>query len=239
MNTKKLWASSNRLRAIPWKSLPAWLAGNRLRILMYHSISENPHDPYAVSPAEFKRQMHLLQEDYVISLQEGLQRLRENQPLNKSWVITFDDSLLDFYTTALPILREFGYAASMFVPTALVGKNAIWNSYDKTKPLMTWVQLEECQRWNITFGSHATNHARLTECNDDILMDELQTSLYILQKRLVHIFPALAYPGGYHNARVREAARASGYICALGASSRWGNGYESDLFQLRRERFNQ
>lgn len=228
----------HRLLNIPWQSLPAWLAGKRLRILMYHSISENPGDPHAISPSEFKRQMRSLQAAHVISLEEGLECLEYRRPLKNIWVITFDDGLMDFYTTALPILREYGYPATVFVPTGLVGKSTVWDSYDKTKSLMTWHQMEECQQWNVTFGSHTANHARLTECNDEILMNELQISLQTLQNRLERVISALAYPGGYHDARVRQAARVAGYYCALGASSRWGNGPESDLFQLRRERFN-
>lgn len=227
-----------RLLNVPWQSLTAWLIGDRLRILMFHSISENPRDPHAISPAEFKRQMYSLQTAQVISLEEGLKRLRDQRPLKNVWVITFDDAIRDFYTTALPILENFGYPVTIFVPTGLVGKNAIWDSYDKSRPLMTWRQMEECQRWDVTFGSHTVNHARLTECNNEILMDELQISLQTLQNRLEHVIPALAYPGGYHDARVRQAARAIGFNCALGASSRWGNGPETDLLQLRRERFN-
>jgi len=229
----------NRLRAVPWKSLPAWLSGDRLHILMYHSISENQHDPHAISLTEFTYQLRSLQGARVISLEEGLRLLRDKRPLKNTWVITFDDALLDFYTTALPVLKEFNFPVTMFVPTGLVGTNSIWDSYDNTKLLMNWAQLEECQQWNITFGSHTASHAKLTECADEVLMNELQISLRTLQKRLKSVIPAIAYPGGYHNDRVRKVTRSAGYACALGASSRWGNGPESDLFQLRRERFHQ
>ncbi len=229
----------SQLPNIPWRSLPAWFTGNRLRILMYHSISENPRDPHAVSPSSFEQQMRALQTTaQVISLEEGLKRLQDKHTLKNTWVITFDDALLDFYTTALPVLREFGYPVTLFVPTGLIGKHAIWDRYDKTKPLMTWQQMEECQQWNVTFGSHTINHARLTECAEESLLDELQISLQTLQNKLERVIPALAYPGGYHNTRVCQAVRATGYHCALGDSSRWGNGPESDLFQLRRQHFN-
>lgn len=224
-----------RLSNIPWHGLLGWLFGNRLRILMYHSISENLRNPQTISTAEFKRQMASFQATHVISLAEGLELLKENQSLKNTWVITFDDGLLDFYTTALPVLREFNYPVTVFIPTGLVGTNSKWDSYNKTKPLMTWKQLEGCQQWKVTFGSHTVNHTRLTECGDDALMGELQTSLHSLQNRLERVIPALAYPGGYHDARVRQAVHNAGYACALGTSSRWGNGSESDLFQLRRQ----
>lgn len=227
-----------KLKTIPWSSLPAWSIGNRLRILMYHSIADNHSDPHATSLAEFEHQMVSLQAANVISLAESLKLLKENLPLKNTCVVTFDDAFLDFYTSAIPIIREFQYPVTMFVPTGMLGGKASWDSFDKNKTLMTWEQLEECQKWKVSFGSHTVNHARLTECTDEILIHELQSSLQTLQNKLENIILALAYPGGYQDERVRQAARSAGYGCALGTSSRWGNGPESDLFQLRRQTFN-
>jgi peptidoglycan/xylan/chitin deacetylase (PgdA/CDA1 family) len=229
--------TANAIFTIPWRILPKWLVGDRLKILMYHSVSDNPRDPHAIAPDEFTQQMKILRSKRVVSLREGLDYLRDGCPLRNVYVITFDDALLDFYTTALPVLREFGYPVTMFVSTGMVAGKAVWDTFDKTKPTMSWKQLEECQGEQVVYGSHTVNHIRLQECSDAKLADELETSLIYLQKRLDVVIPALAYPGGYHNARVRLAARSVGYSCALGASSRWGNGPESDLFQLRRQSF--
>jgi len=228
-----------RVRNIPWSILPAWMMGKRLKILMYHSVSTNQLDPHAISPQEFSQHMRALQGKQVVSLEESLDLLHTGTSLHNTYVITFDDALLDFYMNAMPILKDFGYPVTMFVPTGLVGGKAIWDSYDKSKDLMNWKQMEECQQWNITFASHTVNHARLPECSDAVLMNELQTSLQMLKDNLGQVIHALAYPGGYHDTRVRQAAQRVGYNCALGASSRWGNGPESDLFQLRRVRFEQ
>jgi peptidoglycan/xylan/chitin deacetylase (PgdA/CDA1 family) len=227
----------NRIRNFPWLVLPAWLFKKRLRILMYHSIADNPRDPHAISPAEFRIHMQALRSKLVVSLGEALEYLRDNRSLLNVYVLTFDDALFDFYSNAMPVLQEFGYPVTMFVPTGLVGGNAVWDSYDKSKPLMTWKQMEECQKYKVVFGSHTVNHVRLTECTADEIMDELCISLGMLREHFENVIPALAYPGGYHNAHIRDAVQAADYACALGASSRWGNGPESDLFQLRRERF--
>ena len=222
---------------IPWKSLPNWLTGNRLRIIMVHSVSNNLADPHAISPPVFLKHLRSLQLANVISLGDGLKRLRSNQPLRNTIVITFDDALLDFFTTALPMLKDFGYPSTMFVPTGLVGQTSKWDTYDKTKPLMTWKQMEECQRWKVSFGSHTVNHPRLVECSNSELGLELSASLKMLNDRLDCVFSALAYPGGFHDQRIQKAAQNAGYTCAMIASSRWGNGPESDFYQLRRERF--
>jgi len=231
--------SLSRLSNIPWRALPAWLIGDRLRILMYHSIADDPMDSHAISLAEFERQMLSLQAKNVVSLAKGLELLNEGCSLKNTWVITFDDALLDFYTSAFPVIRKFNHPVTMFVPTGMVGGKASWDSFDKSKSLMSWEQLEECQQWNVSFGSHTVHHAALTECADETLRDELTVSLQMLRARLTNILPALAYPGGFQDLRVRLAAQKAGYACAVGVSSRWGNGAESDLMQLRRERFRQ
>jgi peptidoglycan/xylan/chitin deacetylase (PgdA/CDA1 family) len=222
---------------IPLRSLPSWLLDYRLHILMYHSIADNPRDPHAISPVEFRRHMLALQSKKLVNLQQGLKVLRSGRLLRGVYVITFDDAYLDFFMNALPILREFGYPVTMFVPTGLVGQCSVWDSYDKSKPLMNWRQMEECQKHGVIFGSHTVNHVRLIECADDMILDELCVSLQMLRDHLEKVLPALAYPGGYHDSRVRSLVRSVGYDCALGAASRWGNGSESDFFQLRRERF--
>lgn len=204
---------------------------------MYHSIADNPRDPHAISPDEFRKHMQALRSKQVVSLEQGLEVLRSGRSLHNVYVITFDDAYLDFYLNALPVFREFGYPVTMFVPVGLVGGSSAWDSYDKSKPLMNWRQMEECEKHQVLFGSHTVNHVRLTECADDVIMEELSLSLKMLRDRLENVLPALAYPGGYQDSRVRTLVRSAGYDCALGAASRWGNGPESDLFQLRRERF--
>jgi peptidoglycan/xylan/chitin deacetylase (PgdA/CDA1 family) len=228
-----------RLANVPWQVLPDWLSGNRLHILMYHSISENTKDPHATPPKVFEQQMRFLKTQNVISLAEAVGELKSGEPLRSKWVITFDDGLLDFYTSALPILQDFDFPVTMFLPTGLVGNYAIWDSYDKSKPLMNWEQIESCQLWNVVFGSHTVNHRLLTECKEGQLNEECEKSLSTLEKRLTNTIRAIAYPGGYHNRVVHQVAQNAGYICGLIASSRWGNGKETDLLQLRRERFAQ
>jgi peptidoglycan/xylan/chitin deacetylase (PgdA/CDA1 family) len=226
-----------KLLKLPWRSLPSWLIGNRLHILMYHGIADNPRDPHAVPPVEFRKHMQSMKSKQVVSLQTGLEYLHSGRSLHNVYVITFDDALLDFYTDAMPVIREFNYPVTMFVPTGLVGQYAVWDSYDQSKPMMNWEKMEECQKYKVAFGSHTVHHVRLTECTDDVIANELSVSLQALRDHLDNVIPALAYPGGYHDARIRGAAQAAGYVCGMSSASHWGNGSESDFFQLRRERF--
>src|SRR5690349_15268417 len=100
----------------------------RIPILMYHSIAVEAKPKFrefAVAPALFERQMAYLSEQgytaMTVSQFVYICAHKEERLPDKPVVITFDDAFLDFYTTALPILKRYGFSATLYVPTAYVG----------------------------------------------------------------------------------------------------------------------
>ena len=94
---------------------------NQLLILAYHGVSQDDEhlwDPELfVAPECFTKRMQALR-DYgchVLSLSEGLQRLWSKTLPSCSVVLTFDDGGSDFYSRAFPILREFGWPATIYL----------------------------------------------------------------------------------------------------------------------------
>jgi peptidoglycan/xylan/chitin deacetylase (PgdA/CDA1 family) len=101
----------------------------RLLILCYHGISladehEWKGDLY-VSPAQFERQMALVQrnECTVLPLGEALQRLYSRDLPERAVVLTFDDGYYDFLARAWPVLRRFGFPATVYLTTGRVDHN--------------------------------------------------------------------------------------------------------------------
>ncbi len=94
---------------------------NQLLILAYHGVSlDDEHlwnsDLY-VTPEYFRSRMQALK-DYgcnVLPLGEALQRMENGTLPECSVVITFDDGGCDFYYQAFPILREFGWPATIYL----------------------------------------------------------------------------------------------------------------------------
>src|ERR1017187_8252959 len=131
-----------------------------LPILMYHSISDDPEPgvrPYyrvCTSPQRFREQMQWLKDGgyQAVGLSTALHRMREKAVPNghKLVALTFDDGFLDFYTSAAPILREFGFQATMYLPTGLIGGA---NRF-KNRDCMNWKQVEELHGLGCEFGSH-------------------------------------------------------------------------------------
>jgi peptidoglycan/xylan/chitin deacetylase (PgdA/CDA1 family) len=94
---------------------------NHLLILAYHGVSlDDEHlwnpDLY-ISPEQFRSRMQALK-DYgcnVLPLSDALHRLESGTLPTCSVVLTFDDGSSDFYARAFPILREFGWPATVYL----------------------------------------------------------------------------------------------------------------------------
>lgn len=96
---------------------------NRLLILCYHGISLRDEHEWNgglyVSPEQFRERMGLLRSEgaSVISLSEGLERLRTRSLPPLSVAITFDDGFYDFYKYAVPVLRDFDFPCTLYLTT--------------------------------------------------------------------------------------------------------------------------
>jgi len=163
---------------------------------MYHSISDEPEKghPYFwinTSPKRFAEHMKFLHENNytVISLEEAVGIItRNSQPPTQSHslitcnsqletrnpiVLTFDDGYRDFYTHAFPVLNQFGFTATVFLPTDYIGNGC---PGIRGKQHLSWEEVRELHAQGITFGSHTCSHPQLREVGRDVLKDELARS---------------------------------------------------------------
>ncbi|CAG1006440.1 hypothetical protein ANRL2_04591 [Anaerolineae bacterium] len=209
---------------------------NRLRILMYHSISNAPRDRWAVQPETFAAQMQYLSESryQVISLEDAVRLLRMNGDLRRKIALTFDDGLYDFLTNATPVLCKHNYPATLFIVTGYSGKTAQWSSVVKTQRLLSADELSEIKAMGFALGSHTVTHPDLTTLDDFHLERELFESREQIAS-FGETFIPFAYPGGAFTHRERDAVERAGYDCAVIVGGRWGNGAEMDRFLLKRE----
>ncbi len=194
-------------------------AAGRLPILMYHSISDkaeaglSPYYRTATSPERFREQMQWLKVNGCcgVTLSEGLSWLEnksgkpkaesrnpDSATLNHQPVaITFDDGYRDFYTAALPVLRQHHFGATMFLPTAYIGPEP---REFKGHACMTWDEVREAQRAGIEFGSHTVNHPKLYDLDLPRLRAELQESRATLERELDRPVRSFAYPYAFPSA---------------------------------------
>ena len=100
----------------------------RLLILCYHGVSTSDehlwNDDLYLPPDAFRRRLSVLRRwnCNVLSLADALPRLFTGQLPPRAVCLTFDDGGVDFYASAFPILREFGYPATVYLTTFYCGR---------------------------------------------------------------------------------------------------------------------
>ena len=171
----------------------------RIPILMYHSISNDAEDdihPYYrinTSPDIFAKHIKFLHENNysVISLRDVKESLPQldNSP-GRFVVITFDDGYQDFYTEAFPVLQNYDYTATVFLPTGFINnKNNL-----KGKTHLNWNEILELSNNGITFGSHTVTHPQLKLLKNEDIELEIRQSKEVIEDNLGKPVESFSYP---------------------------------------------
>jgi peptidoglycan/xylan/chitin deacetylase (PgdA/CDA1 family) len=199
-------------------------------ILMYHSISaeaETRVHPYyrtSTSPQEFASQMKCLHEKgyRTASLTEIISQLQGQAEVpDKRVVVTFDDGYRDFYHHAFPVLNQYGFRATVFLPTAYIGNNPV---PFKGKDCLTWAEVRELNKHGILFGSHTVTHPQLRELSVPAINEEIANSKTTIEEKLGSAVDSFAYPYAFPQAdfgfiaMLRDSLRRAGYqngVCTI------------------------
>jgi len=173
---------------------------NCVPILMYHSISDDPETgvhPYyrlATSPARFAEHMQWLRNlgCVGVSVEEALAHLAGGRSDGPRPVgITFDDGFRDFHTAAWPVLRRFGFSATMYLPTGFIGAE---RKVFRERECLTWQEVRELRAQGIRFGSHTVDHPKLHGLPWKDIERELRDSKAQIEQELAEEVPGFAYP---------------------------------------------
>jgi peptidoglycan/xylan/chitin deacetylase (PgdA/CDA1 family) len=132
----------------------------KVLILTYHRFSAEKA-PHKISSAEFSRHLEYLKKhNRVFSLSDVADSLQNGEPLPPNAVaITIDDGYRDAYEIAFPLLKEFGFSATLFAVTDFLNQKCwLWTD------LMRYVLLNtRNETIKIEFDNGDTVEARLTD----------------------------------------------------------------------------
>jgi peptidoglycan/xylan/chitin deacetylase (PgdA/CDA1 family) len=118
------------VRAIGDAIAPRGTGEGRLCIVNYHRILAQP-DPLLESEPTietFRWQMDLLANCFnVLPLHDAIDMLATRRMPPRAVAITFDDGYRSTHDLALPILKQYGLPATVFVTTGHIEKGSMWN----------------------------------------------------------------------------------------------------------------
>lgn len=206
-------------------------------VFMYHQVGHfnrpKTHRADYCDVDRFKNQMWLLKlSGYtVISLSDACKGVFEGADLPpRPAVLTFDDGYQDFDQFAWPILNEFGYPATVFLVSRLIGAGSTWDMSLPAAALMSSVTIRRLHREGVNFGSHTLSHCRLSQLSTAEQRKEIFESKSEIENILGEQITDFCYPYGDYDLRSRdlvaEANYSSALTCIRGAANGADNRYE-------------
>ena len=196
-----------------WKNLQSEFAA-KLPVLMYHHVGPFRPGTYVsltVPPSKFRRQIHwLARRGYAgVRIQDWASWIRSGRGLpQRPILITFDDAYADVAEYALPVLRQYGFSATVFVVTSQIGGTNAWDEIEGSGShrLMTREQISRWAAKDIEFGAHSRTHSDLRTLSNSDLEREIVGSGEDLAGTLGRKVYSFAYPYGFYDDNVVECA---------------------------------
>lgn len=215
-------------------------------VIMYHRVVKDQseagiHGTY-VTLDKFRAQLQYLKDqgyETVTFADLSNHNYKQRFARGRKWVLlTFDDGYEDNYTTAFPLLKQFGFKATIFLVSA-----RDYNSWDAdvTPPakaerrfkLMTPEMVKEMMDYGIEFGAHTLSHPKLSKIPLADARHEIVESKRQLEERYQRPFNVFAYPYGDLNEEVKKIVADAGFTCAFATDS-GSVCFDHDLYQIRR-----
>jgi peptidoglycan/xylan/chitin deacetylase (PgdA/CDA1 family) len=205
-------------------------------VLSYHNFSpDRSTTRMTMAKAVFEEQMKFLKENgfRVIPLDQLLDFLNfKGQVPKKAVVITIDDGWRSTYEIAFPILKKYGYPATLFVYTDLIVGSS------KT---LSWDLIREMAANGLDIQGHTKTHRNLTLINKEesfreyfeSIKKDLFESARIIKAKTGKEVKYVSYAEGETNHLVIELVKKEGYLGAF-TVKRGGNPFFAHNYRINR-----
>ena len=203
-------------------------------IIAYHHVTDAQKNDMTVSPKLFNQHMQFLADNGYepITLDTWCAAALHGSKLpNKPIIITFDDAWKTQFEIAVPILEKFGFKATFFAYTDVIGNRST----------MTWEQLRQLAEKGNCIGCHSATHCNLTKKFDfeseeqykERINREIVDTKNMLEEHLGVQIRHFCYPYGYYNTEIFSMLESGGYVSGVTVNPS-PNTFFSPLFQLDR-----
>lgn len=196
-------------------------------VLNYHAVNDDISSDLVIRTDQFKAQMDYLDAHgyHTITLKQLDDYLTKGESLpDKPVLLTFDDGYVDNYYNVLPVLKAHHMHATLFMIGDAIGEGGRFVTAD---------QLREMDANGFDVQAHTYTHKKETQFGKATLIQDFSKGRDVLEALLHKKIDYMAYPGGFNNAVVRDAAKEAGFRMAFTVEP--GNvSPGDDLYQLNR-----
>lgn len=221
-------------------SMPKNLLARAIRIpvLLYHDISDHFRDDYTTSPALFSAQMEwLYSHGYkAISFQEA-DRIKGRET-EKAVIITFDDGHASFLDFVFPLLKEYGFKATVNIIGEYVGT---FMRIGGNRPMLSWDEYRYLAGSDLVdLGCHTYNlHLKkgVLAASEEQLENDLKLFQETVRREMGKVAEILAWPYGIYDKKSIEIAKKVGFKYIM-TSSEGYLGKDRNLLEIPRLNIN-
>jgi peptidoglycan/xylan/chitin deacetylase (PgdA/CDA1 family)/nucleoid-associated protein YgaU len=184
-------------------------------VLVYHNISAQEKGKLSIASRTFDAQIRQLHDEgyQAITLADfrAFTAGRRQLP-RKSVLLTFDDGYKSFVQYARPILKDYGFGATLFVYSDFIGAGSG----------LSWQDLRTLSEQGYDVQAHSKSHANLRRKEGESeaayakrIEAELAYPLTLFKKNLPRPVDALAYPYGEMDDELISFVAKYGYAVAF------------------------
>jgi peptidoglycan/xylan/chitin deacetylase (PgdA/CDA1 family)/nucleoid-associated protein YgaU len=184
-------------------------------VLVYHNISAQDKGKLSIAARTFDAQIRQLHAEgfQAISLADFVAFTTGRRQLpRKSVLLTFDDGYKSFVQYARPILKDYGFGATLFVYSDFIGAGSG----------LSWQELRTLSDQGYDVQAHSKSHANLRRKEGESeaayakrIEAELAYPLTLYKKHLPRPVDALAYPYGEMDEELIPLVAKYGYAAAF------------------------
>ena len=205
------------------------LARSRSISLCYHGLGHSTAagDPHflMVRPDRFRAQVELLLGAgfRFVTVAELAARMPQGggPPPPGLAALSFDDGMEDNHSVLLPILREYGIPATIYVTTGFLGGPNPWMDAPEVR-YMNADEIRAVAAAGVEIGAHTVTHPDLAELSEADCLREMTESRDVLADITGDPVTTFAYPFCSYGPAALAAVRKAGFAAAVTCHRRGG-----------------
>ncbi|KYG72814.1 polysaccharide deacetylase family protein [Roseivirga echinicomitans] len=201
--------------------------------LVYHRFGDDRFPSTNIDTKIFEEHLKFLKaEGYTsLTISETVDEVNNSRsPKRKLVAITIDDGYKSFYKNGLPLLKKYGFKATLFVNTESIG----YADY------MTWEEIADAQKAGVEIGNHSHSHPFFLSVSEQtrssFFKQEMQESQELMKANLNFTPKVFAYPYGEHDEEMKTILSEMGFKGAVaqnsGVITEYSNVYQFPRFPM-------